>query len=437
MLRGIQEINKRRKGIGIYARVSTQEQRDTGYSIDMQIGKIRQYIELFDFKCDNIDIFVDDATGRNMNRKGLKSLLEKVENNSIDLIIIYKLDRLSRSIIDVYTLIALFDKYNCNLISVVDNLDTSSANGRLVVGLLAIFAQWETETISERTIDGVMEMLQEGKYPFKDSPFGYDKDENLFLHVNSHEKELMEFMVEKIKSDVNLVEISKLLYEIYNVKMNPEKIKRIINSDFALCRVKYQGIYFDNIIPKIIDPEDIQESRRMLSKKRKVRDNANYLFGNKIRCTCGAIMDHESTKKPNKRYYYYKCPTCNGRINQDKVLENTIDYILTYSNDIENKASKKRLAKRLSKIGGLINQVLGEYESSSIDYKTYVARMYRYEQERESIYKDIETLESMNLLKWNKYTNTKKKKYLNHYVQTIEVDVRMQMITKINLKKID
>ena len=95
------------------------------------------------------------------------------------------------------------------------------------------------------------------------------------------------------------------------------------------------------------------------------------------------------------------------------------------------------MAKRLSKIGGLINQVLGEYESSSIDYKTYVARMYRYEQERESIYKDIETLESMNLLKWNKYTNTKKKKYLNHYVQTIEVDVRMQMITKINLKKID
>ena len=81
MLRGIQEINKRRKGIGIYARVSTQEQRDTGYSIDMQIGKIKQYIELFDFKCDNIDIFVDDATGRNMNRKGLKSLLEKVENN--------------------------------------------------------------------------------------------------------------------------------------------------------------------------------------------------------------------------------------------------------------------------------------------------------------------------------------------------------------------
>ena len=66
MLRGIQEINKRRKGIGIYARVSTQEQRDTGYSIDMQIGKIRQYIELFDFKCDNIDIFVDDATGRSV-----------------------------------------------------------------------------------------------------------------------------------------------------------------------------------------------------------------------------------------------------------------------------------------------------------------------------------------------------------------------------------
>ena len=148
-------------------------------------------------------------------------------------------------------------------------------------------------------------------------------------------------------------------------------------------------------------------------------------------------MDHESTKKPNKRYYYYKCPTCNGRINQDKVVENTIDYILTFSNDMENKASKKRLSKRLSRINSLINQVLSEYESNSIDYKTYVARMYRYEQERDNLYKDIETLENMNLMKWNNYSNTKKKKYLNHYVEMIEVDVRMQMITKIKLKKID
>lgn len=437
MLRGIQEINKERKGIGIYARVSTQEQRDTGYSIDMQIGKIKQYIELYDFKCDNIDIFVDDATGRNMNRKGLKSLLEKIENNDIDLVIIYKLDRLSRSIIDVYTLIAFFDKYNCNLISVVDNLDTSSANGRLVVGLLAIFAQWETETISERTIDGVMEMLQEGKYPFKNAPFGYDKDKDLFLHINREEKEIMEFVVKKIKSDVNLVEISKLIYEIYNIKMNPDKIRRIIFSDFALGKLKFQGIYYDSIIPKIIESHDIEEARKMLSKKRRIKDNVNYFFGNKIKCTCGTIMDHESTKKPNKRYYYYKCPTCNGRINQDKVVENTIDYILTFSNDMENKASKKRLSKRLSRINSLINQVLSEYESNSIGYKTYVARMYRYEQERDNLYKDIETLENMNLMKWNNYSNTKKKKYLNHYVEMIEVDVRMQMITKIKLKKID
>ena len=76
----------------------------------------------------------------------------------------YKLDRLTRSVIDTYKLLYELQEHNCQLIAVIDQLDINSANGRMIVGILAVFAQWEREVIQERTLDGLQAMVNQGKY---------------------------------------------------------------------------------------------------------------------------------------------------------------------------------------------------------------------------------------------------------------------------------
>ena len=111
-------------------------------------------------------------------------MLKRIKNDEYDEVIVYKLDRLTRNVIDVYHLLQMFLEMDVNLIAILDNLDIKTANGRLLVGMLAIIAQWERETIVERTNDGLMQMALEGKYPIKGFPFGYYKDEKNFLYID-------------------------------------------------------------------------------------------------------------------------------------------------------------------------------------------------------------------------------------------------------------
>lgn len=77
---------------------------------------------------------------------------------------------------DVYEFIKKLMEKECNLIAVVDNIDIHSANGRLIVGILAIIAQWERETVIERTNDALVQMCEQGKFPIGYTPLGYKKE---------------------------------------------------------------------------------------------------------------------------------------------------------------------------------------------------------------------------------------------------------------------
>ena len=90
-------------------------------------------------------------------------MLNDIENDEIDEIIIYKLDRISRSVLDVYYLLNNLLSKDVNLVAILDNLDIKTANGRMVIGILAIFAQWERENTIERTNDGLLRMAREGR----------------------------------------------------------------------------------------------------------------------------------------------------------------------------------------------------------------------------------------------------------------------------------
>ena len=132
-----------------YIRTSTEDQVTNGCSLDVQTKKIKQYCELYNL--DLVDIKVDAGkTATNLNRTGLQSCLTILESNKAEGIIVLKLDRLTRKITDLnYLLDIYFKKFK--LYSVVEQIDTSTASGRLVLNILTSVSQWEVETISERT----------------------------------------------------------------------------------------------------------------------------------------------------------------------------------------------------------------------------------------------------------------------------------------------
>lgn len=132
----------KQKKIAIYVRVSSRENAMNGYGLDAQETKCRQYIDLYDLDADSIVLFKDKGiSGKSLNRPEMKKLLTEVKNDQIGMVIVYKLDRLTRSVMDTYKLIFELQKHDCQLVAVMDKLDVNSANGRMIVGLLAVFAQ--------------------------------------------------------------------------------------------------------------------------------------------------------------------------------------------------------------------------------------------------------------------------------------------------------
>ena len=136
------------KAIG-YTRVSTQEQATSGISLDAQAEKIRAYASLYDIEL--VDIVTDaGVSAKSLDRNGLRSALQMLDNGEADAILIFKLDRLTRSVTDWNILI---DQYFTGkaLLSVSDQIDTRTAAGRLCLNVLMSVAQWEREAIGERT----------------------------------------------------------------------------------------------------------------------------------------------------------------------------------------------------------------------------------------------------------------------------------------------
>ena len=157
-----------------YIRVSTEEQASNGQSLDTQRAKIEGYAKLYDLE---LVAIVEDAgqSGKTLARQGLQQALGVLRRGEAEGIVITKLDRLTRSVADWQTLIDGYfgEKAGKQLFSVSDSIDTRTAAGRLVLNVLLSVAQWERETIGERTKDALQHRIRNGQRCGK-VRFGYD-----------------------------------------------------------------------------------------------------------------------------------------------------------------------------------------------------------------------------------------------------------------------
>lgn len=159
-----------KRAIG-YIRVSTEEQVQDGVSLEAQTDKLRQYAELYDIEL--VDIKSDAGlSAKTLSRPGLQTALDALDVGEADALLIYKLDRLTRSVADLGRLIEThFQKHQ--LLSVTDHIDTSTANGRLILNVLGSVSQWERETVVERTVTA-LRYLKDQRRVYGHIPLGYN-----------------------------------------------------------------------------------------------------------------------------------------------------------------------------------------------------------------------------------------------------------------------
>jgi site-specific DNA recombinase len=145
-----------------YTRVSTTEQATDGVSLAAQQAKIQAYAVVKDWTV--VDIIRDEgASAKSLQRPGLARLLQLVKAGAVAAVVVSKLDRLTRSVKDLNSLVELFDKKGVALVSLQESLDATTAPGRLMMNLLASVSQWEREVIGERTRDAMQHLKATGQ----------------------------------------------------------------------------------------------------------------------------------------------------------------------------------------------------------------------------------------------------------------------------------
>jgi site-specific DNA recombinase len=163
--------------VAIYIRVSTDEQAKEGFSIRAQRNLLVDYCRVNDYEVTNV--YLDDGfSAKDTKRPQLQKLLADAKKGEFNAVLVYKLDRFTRSVRDLYELLEYLQRFGVGFISRQEKFDTTTAIGRAMIGILGVFAQFERELIAERVRLGMEQKTREGKKAGGRYPYGYDKEGN-------------------------------------------------------------------------------------------------------------------------------------------------------------------------------------------------------------------------------------------------------------------
>ena len=256
-------------------------------------------------------------SGGNMNRPALKDLLADCESGLVGIVIVYKVDRLSRSIVDFAELSKDFDKWGVNFVSVTQDINTSTSSGRMMLNILMTFAQYEREIISERTRDKMAASRKKGKWVGGVTPYGYRVEKGRLIIVPAQAKTVQNVFLRFCES-----QSPKLVaYELNKSGLTTRKgkawtkghIYRILNNFSYIGKVNYKGHVCKGEQDAIIDDELWKRTHEILSGNAPVKEFKGKVetvapLRGVIHCGhCNGAMSPIYTRKDGKNYYYYIC----------------------------------------------------------------------------------------------------------------------------------
>lgn len=264
----------------IYIRVSTEEQANEGFSINAQKEKLRKYAEINDWNI--VGYYLDDGiSGKNIkDRPAVQRLINDVKEGKVKNVLIYKLDRLTRSMKDLLYLIDLFEEYNCTFNSQTEKIDSSNAVGRMFIKIIGIFAEFERENLAERITLGYEQKTKEGNYTNCNGVYGYNYIKGGNLVVNKDEAYYVRKIFKWYLNGDSMLKIANKLREL-NVptkrggKWNQSTINSILNNPLYIGKVRYGVNKKNNFIvsgkniESIIDIKLFNDVNDKLNKRRR------------------------------------------------------------------------------------------------------------------------------------------------------------------------
>ena len=305
----------------LYVRVSTDFQFEEGYSLEAQQQKLEQWCALKDIS--NHRLYRDGGwSGSNLDRPAMQELIAHIRAGQVIRVVVYKLDRLSRSQKDtLYLLEELFIPNGVEFISINENFDTGSPYGKAMIGILSVFAQLERENIRERTRMGMYERVKSGLWRGgSGTPFGYDYDPaRNTLVPNEHAEEVRQ-IYQLYLAGYSTTQLAQMF-----PVCNDRHVSAILGRETYLGKMRYNGELFDGQHEAIIDPdtwERVQRERRRRSAGASA--GAAYLLTGLLVCgKCGAKMRYQKWGKTGLKIYCYsqqrskqnlvKDPNCDNR----------------------------------------------------------------------------------------------------------------------------
>lgn len=316
----------------LYIRVSTDYQFEEGYSVEAQKEKLEQYCKLKDIT--DYEFYIDGGwTGSNIDRPEIRRLIDNIEKGGVSAVIVYKLDRLSRSQKDtIFLLEDVFIPHNCNFISLNENFDTTTPYGKAMIGILSVFAQLERENIRERTRMGMYERVKSGLWMGGGRvPFGYDYDKNKDILVPNEHAEDVRQIYNLYLQGYSTTQLARM----FDVA-NDQHITAILDRITYLGKICYRGEVLEGQHEAIID-EDTWNKVQIERKKRSTKSvvTSTYLLTGLIYCArCGAKMRYQRWGKDSVKIYCYsqekskphliKDPNCNNSRNEARDIEEIV-----------------------------------------------------------------------------------------------------------------
>lgn len=403
--------------IGIYARVSTSEQASEGHSIDEQLDRLRLFCQ--SHSRSDIKEYVDPGfTGSNMDRPALQDLIADVRAGMIDKVVVYKLDRLSRSQKDTLELIEnVFTRNGCDFESMTERFDTGTSFGKAMIGILAVFAQLEREQIKERMSMGKTGRAKEGKYSGGGlKPYGY-KYADGELTIDEDEAQIVRKIFNYAIDGHSVNGIAKLLEAQGYVGRSGKPIshttvKQILRNELYIGRVKFKGEYFDGNHEPIVTVEEFRQAekvRLMYSEGNRPGEKHATLLGGLIYCKqCGARYYYQKCKPASngpgidpEKYRFYACrsrwqtvksmvkdPSCKNKLYKvkelDEIVLNEIRKLKLDTSGIDAEIKKKQASEdkeirdarsELKKIDEKYSRLIDLYSDGSIDARILKAKI--------------------------------------------------------------
>lgn len=365
-------MNNEKKVAAIYTRVSTLDQVQEGHSLEEQEKRLRAMCLANGYEIYNV--YTDEGiSGKSAdNRPAFQQMIKDMRNFKFNLIVAFKIDRLSRSIMDFEAFFNEIKKYNCGVEFLCEKIDTSGAAGMMFARILGIFAQFERELIQERTLVGVEGAVGKGHFGGK-PPLGYrhktdGKQKLKEWEIFEEEANIVKEIFDLCASGKTYVQISNILKEKYpyvvsyirtDKKTGEKKVYYRQWTDASISVILnnkcYMGTYehrkrvknketkeLIGVVPAIVSEELFNDCQSMIQRNgRNYYRSKKYLFMGILKCPrCGRMLACNGTKKKNNQeYLYYKCKDCGVYVREEIIEEaliNKLNNLLEFSNLVNN-----------------------------------------------------------------------------------------------------